>query len=167
MRKKMQRGLFFLLFATSSLLLAEERGFSGKCKSGQECTESFELYDENLRAFVSFSMPDAVLLSLSHALEKTGGTLVFRGIPNNSFQEFAKKILELKEKGMGAQVSIDPESFENLKIKNVPTFALSFQESADTISGNVSLRYALLEFSERGETQQKAKEILLQLDRGF
>ena len=111
-------------------------------------------------------MPDVALLDFSKALEKTGGTLVFRGIHENSFQAFAKKILELKKQGMGAQVAVDPESFERLKIKNVPTTCLKYQESEDTISGNVSLPYALLRFSEKGETQEKARELLHQLE-GF
>ena len=157
--------LFSILFAISSFLFSVEEEFDSKCPSGGDCGSDFVLHEDALRVFVSFSMPDAAILSFSKALEKTGGTLVFRGIPENSFQLFAQKILELKKQGMGAQVSVDPESFERFQIKNVPTIALTFQDSYDTIGGNVSLRYALSRFSEKGETGEKACELLQQLER--
>jgi len=163
---KLRLRILFLLFVSSSILYSGEGEFAEKCPSGGDCAADFVLQEDNLRVFVSFSMPDTALLSFSKAIEKTGGTLVFRGIPENSFQVFAKKILELKKQGMGAQVAVDPESFERLKIKDVPTISLNFGEYTDRISGHVSLRYALLRFSEKGETQEKARELLHQLE-GF
>jgi conjugal transfer pilus assembly protein TrbC len=163
---KFRLGFFSLFFASSSLLFSGVEDFDAKCPSVGDCAADFVLQEDSLRVFVSFSMPDAALLSFSKVLEKTGGTLVFRGIPENSFQVFAKKILELKKQGMGAQVAVDPEIFERLKIKDVPTISLNFQEYTDEISGHVSLRYALLRFSEKGETQEKARELLQQLE-GF
>lgn len=158
-------GLFFLFLVASSFLFSGEEALDSKCPSGGDCGTDFALHEDSLRVFASFSMSDTALLSFSKALEKTGGTLVFRGLPENSFQAFAQKILDLKKKGMGAQVSVDPESFEKFQIKNVPTICLTFQEDVDKISGNVSLQYALSRFSEKGETKEKAHELLQQLER--
>lgn len=163
---RIRLGLFSLFLAGSSFLFSGEEDFDSKCPSGGDCGSDFVLHEDALRVFVSFSMPDAALLTFSKSLEETGGTLVFRGIPENSFQAFAQKILELKKQGMGAQVAVDPESFERLQIKNVPTICLTFHEGMDKISGNVSLRYALSRFSEKGETRKKARELLQQLE-GF
>ena len=158
-------GLFSLLVAASSFLFSVEEDLDSKCSSGGDCNADFALHEDELKVFVSFSMPDTALLSFSKALEKTGGILVFRGLPDNSFQAFAQKILELKKQGMGAQISVDPESFEKLQIKNVPTICLTFQEVMDKISGNVSLQYALSRFSEKGETKEKAHKLLQHLER--
>lgn len=158
-------GLFSIFLAMSSFLFSGEEALDSKCSSGGDCNADFALHEDELKVFVSFSMPDTALLSFSKALEKTGGTLVFRGLPENSFQEFAQKILELKKQGMGAQVSVDPESFEKFQIKNVPTICLNGNEGMDKISGNVSLQYALSSFSEKGETKEKARELLQQLER--
>lgn len=164
MIKFLFKNLLFI-FLESFFLLYSEEETSLKCRSGQECGASFDLHEDSLKVFVSFSMPDTALLTFSHALERTGGTLVFRGIPSNSFQAFAKKILELKGKGMGAQVAVDPESFQNFEIKNVPTICLDSGGESSKISGNVSLRYALSKFSEQEKLQEKAKELLFQLER--
>ena len=158
-------GLFSIFLAMSSFLFSWEEVLDSKCSSGGDCNADFALHEDELKVFVSFSMPDTALLSFSKTLEKTGGTLVFRGLPENSFQEFAQKILALKKQGMGAQVSVDPESFEKLQIKNVPTISLNLGEYTDRISGNVSLQYVLSRFSEKGETKEKASELLQQLER--
>lgn len=163
MRFKVALTSIFIL--ACSLIFSVEAAFDSKCPSGGDCNAAFALHEDDLKVFVSFSMPDIALLSFSKALEKTGGTLVFRGLPENSFQTFAQKILDLKRQGMGAQVAVDPESFETLQIKNVPTIYLVFQEVSDRVSGNVSIQYALSRFSEKGETKEKARELLQQLER--
>ena len=147
-----------ILLINLSLLFSEEKtllDFSKeeKCISGKDCSASFPIDENPLKVFVSFSMPDRALLDFSHSLEKTGGSLVFQGLPKNSFAEFSKKILELKEKGMAAQASIDPKAFKRCRVKNVPTICLDHEGKCDTMSGNTSLAYTLRRFSENGETK--------------
>jgi len=156
-----------LLFFLCIFLCYSVYGLEEKCQRGKDCSAPFSVDETPLKVFVSFSMPDRALLDFSHSLEKTGGSLVFQGLPKNSFAEFSKKILELKEKGMAAQVSIDPKAFQEFKIKNVPAIYLEDEGKYDIAFGNISLAYALRRFSENGETKEKAEELLWKLEGKF
>lgn len=129
-----------------------------KCKG---CASSNEILqepeEEPLLVAMSFSVPEETWLSLSKEMEAIPSTFIVRGIPKNSFQEFSKKILQLKERGMNASVQIDPESFQNFSIEEVPSFILRGDGGYDKISGNLSLAFVLQKFSEEGELG-KAKE---------
>lgn len=99
--------------------------------------------EPNLYVFMSFSLPDELLISLSKELEKTGGIFVVRGLPYNSFKEFARKLYGLRKKGLNAPVQINPKLFKKYDIQNVPAFVAIDEDSFDKISGNVSLAFAL------------------------
>lgn len=157
---KISLGVFCLFFICATSLFAVEEDLPVKCHRGKDCSDHFPIDESPLKVFVSFSMPDQSLLDFSKSLEKIGGSLVFQGLPKNSFTEFSKKILELKKQGMKAQVSIDPKAFEESKITKVPTIYLEHEGKSDNIRGNISLAYALRRFSESGETKEKAIELL-------
>lgn len=116
----------------------------------------------DLKVFVSFSMSDGALKSLAAALVKLKtGSLVMRGLDQNSFQKTA-----LKLKNLGISVTIDPEAFEKFHVTSVPQIVLSESTGTgvhDTLRGNVSLDFALSEFAEKGDTSAVAKPLLLAL----
>jgi type-F conjugative transfer system pilin assembly protein TrbC len=108
-----------------------------------------------LLIFVSFSMPMATLKQLNLQAQEVGGKLVFRGLIKSSFKA---TIPQLKE--LGSEVLIDPTLFRTYKVNQVPAFVLqerspTFPGEAvrhDILYGNVSLPYALKQFTEKGET---------------
>ncbi|MGE0198147.1 MAG: type-F conjugative transfer system pilin assembly protein TrbC [Simkaniaceae bacterium] len=130
-----------------------------KCPSGGCFEGAPTLEDYPLLVFISFSMPEASLLSFAKELESCGGAFVVRGLPNNSFAEFFNKLNHLKEIGMDAPILIDPDSFEEYEVTEVPTIVLKGDEAFDKMIGNVPVSYALETFSEKGEEQYLAKEL--------
>jgi len=92
---------------------------------------------------MSFSVPENIWISLSKELEKIEGTFVLCGLPNNSFKELAVRILSLKNKGVNAQIQLDPKLFQECEITQVPTFIVKKDNSYDKLMGNVSLKFAL------------------------
>lgn len=93
--------------------------------------------------FMSFSVPDETWLNLSSEMENYSGIFVLGGLPNNSFQEFSRKLEKLKQKGMSAAVLIDPNLFKEHQIQNSPAFVFMYGSKIHKISGNISLKCAL------------------------
>jgi len=102
-------------------------------------------------------MPTETLRSLADEAHKIGGKLVFRGLYKNSFKETAQKFKELKREAF-----IDPTLFLNLRVTKVPTFVILKDQSDtltplsiyDSLSGNISLKYALQKMAEEGEVAE-------------
>ena len=130
-----------------------------KCPSGGCFEGAPTLEDYSLLVFISFSMPEASLLSFAKELESCGGAFVVRGLPNNSFAEFFNKLNHLKEMGMDTPILIDPDSFEEYEVTEVPTIVLKGEQAFDKMTGNVPVSYALEIFAEKGEERCSAKEI--------
>jgi conjugal transfer pilus assembly protein TrbC len=163
MLKEIKRALFFVLFIYTPLLVSEEGHFSDdcfeeKCERG-ECFSPKE-EEESLKMCISFSMPEEAFLFLSKELEFHGGSFVLRGIPKNSFSEFFKKIQHLRDIGLQAPFSIDPDLFEEFSRNGVPTLLLMGEEGVDRLVGNVSIRDSLEKFSFSGDNKQLAKQLL-------
>jgi conjugal transfer pilus assembly protein TrbC len=116
----------------------------------------------SLLIFVSFSMPEPTLGRLVDQAARAGGTLVLRGLVDNSLQKTVVRVQRLiGERKVGFQ--IDPQAFDRFSVAATPTFVLikdgavpapcaagtcfpatSFVSTA----GDVSLDYAL-EFFDR------------------
>lgn len=111
------------------------------------------LFDYQALVFMSFSVPDQVWIDLSKELEQVGGVFVLRGLPNQSFQTLASRILHLKEKGVKAPIQLDPKCFLAYQIDQVPSIVVAEGETFDKVSGNVSLSFALQKMAENGETK--------------
>ena len=143
----------------SSLKAPEEELTSqSKCPSGG-CYESGELEaDYPLLVFMSFSMPEAALLSFAQELEPYGGAFVIRGLPDNSFASVFNKLNLLKDLGMDAPILIDPDGFEDYQITEGPTIVLKGGKTFDKITGNIPISYALETFAEKGEESLLARE---------
>jgi type-F conjugative transfer system pilin assembly protein TrbC len=99
--------------------------------------------DSRILIFMSFSVPDAAWVTLSKQLEKHEGAFVLRGIPDNDFLAFSDKVMRLKERGVEADIQIDPKQFERFDISLVPSFIFPKEEGFDKVTGNISLNYAL------------------------
>ena len=76
-----------------------------------------------LLAFVSLSMPDASLLRLVADAERSGVTLVMRGLVDSSIQQTMARVAELIGTHQVAWV-IDPEAFTRFNITTVPSYVL-------------------------------------------
>jgi type-F conjugative transfer system pilin assembly protein TrbC len=133
----------------------------------------------NLKVFVSHSMGVAQLKKYAIQAKKYGATLVFNGLPNNSWKSLAELARQMAEEaGEEIAMQIDPESFETFKIKTVPAVVLVKEEGwlfssnnkmssnnretilYDKVVGNIGIRAALRLFSEQGELAAEAQKIL-------
>ncbi len=137
-----------------------------KCAAGKSSLlESLDVSQKlaslpTLLVFVSFGMPKNSLSELARSVQKIDGALVIRGLVENSFIKTAEKVKEL-----GNGILLDPTLFDRYQIDVVPTFILRNADSDaghDRLSGNVTLDFALAEFSSKGEVIA-AKEMLEKL----
>jgi len=127
-----------------------------------------------LYIFVSSSMPKPLLRSYFEQANIYGGTLVFKGLPNGSFQQLIQLVTELvgeqDEDLTIASCQIDDQAFARFNIEQVPTIILvaeseyapnqSSKISYDKMTGNVGIKYAMEQFSQSGELHNKALEHL-------
>ena len=127
------RVIGLLFFLSASLF--------GNCCS--QDSEFIENQEPTFFAFVSFSMPEALWIQMSRELERIGGSFILRGMPNNSFQDFLSKAMDLRKRGVDVPIRIDPDSFEKYGVTAVPTFVLLKEEGFEKVVGNVSIAYAL------------------------
>ena len=126
-------------------------GYSRILKANKEGEAGFE---NGLYIAVSLSMPESTIINLSKWVQMWGGKLVMRGLKNNSFKETIAAIEGLKEHGVA--VEINPKLFRSYDIKLVPTYVFIHEDKSDILTGNVSLRYVLDQFSRKGDTKEEA-----------
>ena len=92
--------------------------------------------------FVSLSMPESSLKSLSEEANKHGAVLVMRGLHEDSFTKTSQKLQEL-----GITVDINPQLFEDHHIDAVPTFlSTACGKEVHRLKGNVTLSYCAEQF---------------------
>lgn len=122
----------------------------GKCPSFQPTSE----FEPVLQVCMSFSVPIQVWKDLNEELIRHHGVFVVKGLPNNSFQAFAQKVLEFRKHGITAPIRIDPKLFERVKVNQVPLFVFSEKDEMHTVSGTVTIPYVLdLMHIKTGEAQ--------------
>ena len=130
---------------------------------------------QELMIFVSTSMPTKALVMLGREAKATGAILVMRGMvaPLGTKGAMQKTMEALQPVGAtGAQIQIDPEAFSRYNVKAVPTFVIASKEdtcSSDTcdsksfaLAGDVTLEYALEQWSNRGGAIGKQADMYLQ-----
>lgn len=125
-----------------------------------------------LSVFVSSSMPIASLKAFNREAIKYGATLVFKGLPNNSFQDLIELVSKISENGKEGRMQLDDEAFTKFSITKVPTIVLIEERSCqgfqtcintyDKVEGNISIKQALEMFAKDGDTQDTAQEVLEQ-----
>lgn len=124
-----------------------------------------------LYIFVSTSMPKPLLKSYLQEANKYGGVLVLKGLPQGSFKELTKFVIDLTGNNgnlqeIAANIQIDDEAYERFKVVSVPTIVLSKEDDYhpnqtaifqfDKMVGNVGVKYSLEEFSRSGELKVQA-----------
>ena len=118
---------------------ANKGSYNGKCPSFHPTTES----DPTLQVCMSFSVPIQVWKDLNDDLIRNQGVFVVKGLPNNSFQAFAGKVLEFRKYGITAPIRIDPKLFERLKVNQVPLFVVNQNDETHTVSGTVAIPHVM------------------------
>lgn len=135
-----------------------------------------------LYIFVSSSMPKSVLKSYLSEAAHYNGVLVLKGLPNGSFKELTKLVIELSDDPKGnrsdnsgninlpAALQIDDQAFEDFLVTSVPCIVLVKAPNYtpnqtnipifDKITGNLGIKYALEQFSSSGELASQATEHL-------
>jgi type-F conjugative transfer system pilin assembly protein TrbC len=118
-----------------------------------------------LMAFVSFSMPEDSLKAILEQVDRVGGTVLLRGLVNNSFKDTATVVARLVGKN-GTGFGIDPKLFSKYNITAVPAFVIPNGEDFDKISGNLSLSAALEALTNEGSNPEAAHNLLVKLRGG-
>ena len=95
--------------------------------------------DTPLKVYISFSVPEATWIEFSKPLEKLGGSFVLKGLPNNSFREFASRIMHLRKAGVLAPITIDPTSCET--VSQVPSLSLTCDITHMSNTHNITRAY--------------------------
>lgn len=148
-------GIFLTLILTSSANAQENSpDLEAIANQFQTCSSKLsqqaKIEDKNdeLLVFVSFSMPEQSLKLWSQQAEKTGASLILRGLINNSLQATTQnKII--------AGFNIDPEKFNQYDIKSVPAVVLIKNNQYDVVYGDTSLEAALEHIKHKGSTVSK------------
>lgn len=129
---------------------ANKASCKGKCPSFKPIPDS----EPSLQVCMSLSVPTQVWKDLNEDLIHHQGVFVVKGLPNNSFQAFAAKVLEFRKHGITAPIRIDPKLFERLKVNQVPLFVVKQKDETHTVSGTVTIPYVMdLMHINTGETQ--------------
>jgi conjugal transfer pilus assembly protein TrbC len=119
-----------------------------------------------LLVFVSFSMPEDSLKALQREVGEVGGDLIIRGLIDNSLKKTAGAVSGVLDNGKGG-LSIDPTSFQQYHIRQVPAFVVTNgqdEDNYDVVYGNVSLEAALTELANKGDSaKDSAQQYLDQL----
>jgi conjugal transfer pilus assembly protein TrbC len=131
-------------------------------------SKSLEIQEKTNKAqgiiiFVSFSMPKELLLSYHKQAQLYGGRLVIRGLVENSFKKTIKAMDLGNKESLIAD--INPRLFKDYEVTRIPMIVINHKDpsggdKSDKFVGSVSLKYALEEASEKGDTKVLARGIL-------
>jgi conjugal transfer pilus assembly protein TrbC len=116
----------------------------------------------DLMIFVSFSMPDKMLIEYSKQAKEAGATLVLRGLVENSITKTQLKAARFNP--VIADWEINPGSFRKFKIDKVPSIVIADATNDETessgcavpksylrVDGDLSIKQALYTMGWRGE----------------
>ena len=121
--------------------------------------ENITSNEQELYIFVSLSMPKTSLLGYLQEAREVGGTLVLRGLKENSYRKTAQ-MLQAIIKQVGLGVIIEPSLFKKYDVTLVPTVVMAEQNRFDKIAGNISLKYALEQITNNGDLPTKVLNLL-------
>lgn len=114
--------------------------------------------------FVSLGMPAESLKALAKQAKQAGGTLVLRGLIDNSLKKTLAKVMEILGKEPFSGLNIDPVAFRTFNIHAVPAVVVAAShQTFDVVYGGVTLSYALQKINDEGETALLAKNYLQKL----
>jgi len=170
-------------FEIKNFLYQNPEFFSDQMDLGQFSTE----IKPQLLVFVSTSMSMQLLKSYYKEVSLYGGTLVFKGLLNDSFKEFIRLVTDLQDQVTShntksenksvAGVIIDDEAFSKYGVDVVPTIVLSKEEECldemtckvtyDKIVGNIGIKGALEQFETSGDMKVAANKMLAKIKSGW
>lgn len=122
-----------------SLYEGKDSQKSPKCKNCPSPSISSLEGGSSLLVFISFSVPLESWKDWSKEIEDRGGVFVLRGLPFNSFVSFAQKVKEMRNSGVTAPITIDPEAYQKYDIMVVPSLVLRRGEDYDKVTGNIRM----------------------------
>jgi type-F conjugative transfer system pilin assembly protein TrbC len=111
-------------------------------------------FSEEFYVLMSFSVPDEIWIALSDSVCRSGGKFVVRGFPNNSLKSFVDRIQVLSDKGLKAEIEVNPDLFGD--VRAVPCFVIGNCDE-DRVTGAVTVDFALQKFQELGNYSEAAK----------
>ena len=124
----------------------------------------------NFYMFATLSLGDNVLKQMFEYAKMYNGTIVLKGIEDNSFIKTSDHIQRIAKGGEEAAIIIDPTLFKKFQVVSVPSYVLakhkecpvgmSCTPSYDKITGNVTPKYALEKFIEKGDLGLEAQGLL-------
>lgn len=135
-------------------------------------TQKIFVAEENVHfyMFASLGLSDNLLKQMFEYARLYKGTIVLRGIEDNSFIKTSDHIQRVAKEGEAAAIIIDPTLFKEFQITKVPSYVLtksqkcpvgvSCKKNYDRIIGNITPKYALEKFSEKGDLFNEARIIL-------
>ena len=130
------------------------------------------LKEENVHfyLFASLGLSDNLLKQMFEYARLYKGTIVLRGIKDNCFIKTSDHIQRVAQEGEAAAIIIDPTLFKEFQITKVPSYVLtksqkcpvgvSCKKKYDKIIGNITPKYALEKFSEKGDLFNEARIML-------
>ena len=120
--------------------------------------------------FASLGLSDLTLRQMFEYAKLYNGTIVLRGIENNSFRQTSEHIQRLIKEKEEVAIIIDPTLFNRFGVVTVPGYILAKEEKCpagisckpryDKITGNITPRYALEKFAEKGDLFVEAQNLL-------
>ncbi len=115
--------------------------------------------------FVSFSIPEAGLKQMVPEATQHGIPTLINGLIDNDFRKTASAVFELtKDSGEGG-VQIDPKTFAQYGITQVPALVVRCEHDFDVIYGNIRLVSAIERIASSGDCHQVAQDWLVSRSR--
>ncbi|WP_265494757.1 type-F conjugative transfer system pilin assembly protein TrbC [Providencia heimbachae] len=112
--------------------------------------------------FVSFSIPQTALKQMIPEATELGIPTLINGLIDNDFRKTANAVFELtKESGDGG-VQIDPKTFAQFGITQVPALVVRCEQGFDVIYGNIHLLSAVEKMANEGDCRTTARAWLQQ-----
>jgi len=112
---------------------------------------SFVSMAANTYVFVSFSMPENLMIETLQECERLHIPAVLNGLYQNSMPETAKKVMTLSNQIPNLSLQIDPIAFERFNIHQVPALVAEQGDCFDVIYGTLPLAEGLERIKRRGE----------------
>lgn len=110
--------------------------------------------------FVSFSIPEAGLKQMVPEATQLGIPTLINGLIDNDFRKTATAVFQLtKEHGEGG-VQIDPKTFAQYGITQVPALVVRCEHGFDVMYGNIRLLSAIERVAREGDCRQVAHDWL-------
>ncbi|HEM8293652.1 type-F conjugative transfer system pilin assembly protein TrbC [Providencia vermicola] len=110
--------------------------------------------------FVSFSIPEAGLKQMVPEATQLGIPTLINGLIDNDFRKTATAVFELtKDSGEGG-VQIDPKTFAQYGITQVPALVVRCEQGFDVMYGNIRLVSAIERIASSGDCRDVARDWL-------